>query len=306
MKWARRRAQPVGEQRAVVGLAERVGRVQDAQAHVHPAVAEAEDPAVPGQQHVAVLRAAQLEPGLQVVVVGADRGAVVAPDRHAERAVVALGQAHRERELAGHAVRRDDQRRPILDGLPAGADLGVDADRAAVGVEHRAGDVHAGQQRGAGLGGPLGQHVVEVQAGAHQAVAGKAGQFRPVQLEADAAADHPEATVLQPARLLGRVDAHPDQLPGGAWGQPVAADLLPGELGLLQQQHAQAVLGHVVGRRRATRSGTDDDHIGLVGDGRRCSFVLAHGLTSVSRGLVKRFTSQPRSESRAAIEAVEG
>jgi len=60
----------------------------------------------------------------------------------------------------------------------------------------------------------------------------------------------------------------------------------------------------VIGRRGATRPRADDDHVGLVGDGLDCSYVLVHGVTSVSCGLVKPFTSQPRSESKAGIEAL--
>ena len=44
------------------------------------------------------------------------------------------------------------------------------------------------------------------------------------------------ALVVQPAGLLAGVDAEPDQLPGGPRGEPVAADLLPRELRLLQQR----------------------------------------------------------------------
>ena len=111
---------------------------------------------------------------------------------------------------------------------------------------------------------PLGEQVVEVQPGADQAVVGEAGQLGPVQLEPDPAADDPQALVVQPAGLGRGVDAHPDQLLDRARGQPVAADLLPRELGLLQQQHPYAVPGQVVRGRRATGTGADDDDVGVV------------------------------------------
>ena len=49
-----------------------------------------------------------------------------------------------------------------------------------------------------------------------------------------------------------------------ARGQTVAAHLLPGEGGLLQQQHVDPGPGQVGGRRRASRTRADDDHVGGV------------------------------------------
>ena len=55
----------------VVDVAEGRGGVEDAEADVGGAVADAEDPAVAGQQHplAGLVAVPQLEPGLQVVVV---------------------------------------------------------------------------------------------------------------------------------------------------------------------------------------------------------------------------------------------
>ena len=80
------------------------------------AVADAEDPAVAGQQPVAGRRSLvpQLQPGLQLVVVVA-RARVVGADGDAHRPVVALLQAHRQRQPAGVAVGGDDQRRAVGD-----------------------------------------------------------------------------------------------------------------------------------------------------------------------------------------------
>ena len=54
-----------------------------------------------------------------------------------------------------------------------------------------------------------------------------------------------------------------DQLADRARGEPVAADLVAGERGLLQQQDVDAGVGEVVGRARARRTGADDDDVGL-------------------------------------------
>ena len=75
-------------------LPEGVGGVQQAEAHVAGAVAHAEDPAVAGQQPVAV---PEIQPRLQVVVVVPGAG-VVGAHRDAERPVVPLAQPHRHRQ----------------------------------------------------------------------------------------------------------------------------------------------------------------------------------------------------------------
>ena len=124
-----------------------------------------------------------------------------------------------------------------------------------------------------------GEHVIEVEPGPDQAVVRDAGQFRPIQLQPDPTADHPEALVLQPSRLLGGVDAHPDQLAGGARCEAVTTDFLPRKGRLLKEQHAQAVTGHVIGGRGAAGTSADDDDVGLVGDVQRS--------TSVSRCLAR-------------------
>ncbi|SBT63136.1 geranylgeranyl reductase family [Micromonospora sediminicola] len=159
----------------VVRLAERGGGVEHAQADVHPAVAEAEDPAVAGQQRVVAL-GPQLQPGLQVVVVVLGGRAVVAADRDADRPVLPLGQPEREREAAGDPVGGDHQRRVEGGRLLVRADLGLHADHPVVRVQHRGQDVHPGAQLRAGGDGTLGEQVVEVEPGPDQAVVGEAGQ----------------------------------------------------------------------------------------------------------------------------------
>jgi len=89
---------PALQQLAVVGLAEALRRVEHAEAYVAGAVAHAEDPAVAGHQvGLAALAVPELEPALQVVVVGTG-ARVVRAHRHAHRAVLALVEAHRDRQ----------------------------------------------------------------------------------------------------------------------------------------------------------------------------------------------------------------
>ena len=69
---------------------------------------------------------------------------------------------------------------------------------------------------------------------------------------------------MQPAGLGAGVDAHGDELLDRARGEAVAADLLAGEGGLLQQQHVEPGAGQVGTRRSSRRAGADDDDVGVV------------------------------------------
>src|SRR6266496_1533558 len=131
-------------------------------------------------------------------------------------------------------------------------------------VQQRAGDVDAFQQPGAGLLRVPGQDLVEVEPGPHQPETGVAGQVRPGNLDPAAAADDPQALVPQPAVPLADRHAHGGQRLDRPRGEAVAADLLPGEPGLLQYQHVQPGGGQVEGHRRAGRAGPDDDDVGGV------------------------------------------
>ena len=113
----------------------------------------------------------------------------------------------------------------------------------------RGGDPHPG----AGLDREGGQHLVEVAPGPDQTEVREVLQDRPGQLQAGAAADHPQALVLDPVRA-GDVDAQGEHLLDAARGQAVTADLVPREGGLLQQQHVDAGAGQIGGGRR-TRPG---------------------------------------------------
>jgi hypothetical protein len=66
----------------------------------------------------------------------------------------------------------------------------------------------------------------------------------------------------------GGVDAHVVERLDGARGQPVAADLLAGQPGLLQDDDVEAGAGEVPRGRGARRTGADDDHVVEVH--RRC------------------------------------
>lgn len=210
----------------------------------------------------------QLEPGLEVVVVGA-RARVVGADGHAHRAVVALLAAHREGEAAGVAVCGDDERRAVLVGLPRRAPALVDglrgdADDRAAGVGDRGGDVAALDQAGAVLDGVLGEDVVEVHPGADETIGRERGALRPVELESHAGTDDAQPLVADPAVRLGGRDAQVDQLTDRPGGQSVAADLLAGEVRLLEEEHVDARHREVGGGGRSSGTGSDDDDVSRV------------------------------------------
>jgi hypothetical protein len=104
-----------------------------------------------------------------------------------------------------------------------------------------------------------GEPGVEVAPAADQAVAGPALEGRPVDLDHLAAPGDPQPLVTDPA---GGVDAHVVERLDGARGQPVAADLLAGQPGLLQDDDVEAGAGEVPRGRGARRTGADDDHVG--------------------------------------------
>jgi hypothetical protein len=126
-------------------------------------------------------------------------------------------------------------------------------------VEQRAGDGDLLDQPGAGDDRVRGEPGVEVAPAAHQAVARPAVQRRPVDLGHLAAAGDPQPPVADPA---GGVDAQVVERLDRAGGQPVAADLLAGQPGLLQDDDVEAGAGEVPRGRGARRTGTDDDHVG--------------------------------------------
>jgi hypothetical protein len=149
-------------------------------------------------------------------------------------------------------------------GLPGGA--GLHAEDAAIVAEDGAGHGDTFGQPGAGLLRGAGQRLVEVEPAPDQAVPGVAGQLGPGQLEPDPAADDAQPLVPHPAVLLADGHAHADQGPDGTRGQPVTADFLPRERGLLQHQHVDPGAGQVARSGRTGWPGPDHDDVGFFGD----------------------------------------
>ena len=89
------------------------------------------------------------------------------------------------------------------------------------------------------------------------------------------------------------------QLGDGAGGQPVAADLVAREPGLLQQAHRQAPVCQPLGGRRTPRTGADDDDVGdpaasggTVYVGSDHGLVLAEGDQSFQEQFTRRGTRE--------------
>ena len=201
----RHRGHPALEQLLVVDVAEGAGAAEDAEADVARAVADAEHPAVAGQQGGLPGRAVpQLEPGLEEVVVGA-RGRVVGPHRDPERTVVTLDEAHGQAEPARSCRPRRRRRgrrtvpvRPVLrprSSWRAQVTPVMRPER----VQDGTGDGGLLEQVGALALGGAGQDLVEVGAGPDQAVARHTGELGPLQLQPLAAADDAQALVADPA-----------------------------------------------------------------------------------------------------------
>ena len=230
---------------------------------------------------------------------------VVAAHRHAHRPVVALAHAQGQREASAHAVAGDGERRAVADRalVLALADRAPDADhpaRALVG--DGVGDRGVLVQAGARLLRVPHEQLVEVLPRPDGPEVREAGEGRPLQLEGDAAADHPQALVVQPAVLLGAVDAEVDQLLHAARGEAVAAHLGARERGLLQQQDVETGPGQVRGGRRSGGTGADDDHVGVAcgGFGRShaapCERIHEVGDESKHPGASARAPSLPDSD----------
>src|SRR5205814_1430945 len=272
-----------GEHRAEVRPAPCGGRVEYPQPDVDPPVAEPEDPPVPGQQLVAALLAAQLQPGFQVVVVVPGRRVVVPPHRTPDRPVLALGHAQRQREPGGHAVGGEHQRRG--EAALVAIDLRGHPDHPAGRVEDRPGHVVPGQQLRPGALRVPRQKLVEIQPGPGEPVVRETGQVRPVQLHPDAAAEDAQALVVQPARARAGVDTHPHELLDSARGQPVAADLLRGNSVFSSTSTVRPCL--------ARWYAADEPPGPAPTTMTSASRVSATTITASSSQLVKQFTSRP-------------
>ena len=246
--------EPASQRVAVVDGLEALAGVEQAEPDVGGAVADGEDPAVAGQQvGPARLAGPQLEPGLHPLVVVAGSLVVGAyGDRH--RPVLAPVDAERRRHPGADPVAGDHDGGAVGDLVACLAPTFVDGpgahpdDLAGAVVEDRTADVGAFHQSGAGLLCMPGQDLVELHAGADHAEVGEAGELGPGQLEPVTGADDPQTLVPLPPRLV-EVEAHADQLLDRTRSQSVAADLVAGEGGLLQEQDVDPSVREVVGGR---------------------------------------------------------
>ena len=188
----------------------------------------------------------------------------VAPVRDTHRAVLVAIQTERERDPARVTVCRNDDRR-LED------DVALGSDRPGQHTDHTAGTVvddglrrrRLLVQRDSEFLRAPGQDLIEVEAGADQAVIGKAGEFGPRQLHPHAASNDPQALVVQPARFRAGIDAELHELLHGAWGEAVAAHLFAREGVLLEQHDVDPGLREMGRGRGARRAGADHDHVGL-------------------------------------------
>ena len=201
----RRLVQPALEQVLVVDLAPRRAGVEDAEADVAGAVADAEDPAVAGQQAARLCRRRRGPTAPATTPASRRRaaGSVVGAHRHAHRPVVALLAAPSPATAGWSCRRRPRPAAPSRSTAPFSPLVVTPAIRPAL---SSTGPVHRGAlaQHRAGLDRLPGQQVVEVAARPDQAVRRVAGELGPRDLQPHAAADDPQALVVQPAGLLAR------------------------------------------------------------------------------------------------------
>jgi hypothetical protein len=104
------------------------------------------------------------------------------------------------------------------------------------------------------------QELVELGPRHHQAEVRERLEVRPRELERHAPRADPQPLVPLEPRVVG-VDAQAPKLDDRTRREAVAADLLPGERGLLDHEHVQAVAGEVVRRGGASRSRADDQGV---------------------------------------------
>ncbi|MPN15350.1 hypothetical protein SDC9_162681 [bioreactor metagenome] len=182
----------------------------------------------------------------------------VRPDGHPHRAFLVAGDAHRDGQPGGVAVRGDHHRRPERTTV-----LGPHTDDPPA-AQHRLGDVRPLDQPGTATDGVAGEQLVQLRPSPGHAVVREVGQLGPVEGErTPVAAVDPQPTVVHPAGILRGVQAETDQLLDRPGSQAVTADLVPGEGGLLQQCDVEAQTGQVGGSGGAAGAGTDDHHVML-------------------------------------------
>src|SRR5699024_924919 len=132
-------------------------------------------------------------------------------------------------------------------------------------VDHRTCDVGAPHDLGPGQHGPVGQDLVEGVTGTYQAETWVFDQCGPGEFEAGARADDVQALVLDPPLVL-EGDPHRGELFRRPRGQSVAADLVPAERALLQEQDDQLGLDEVIGGCGTGRSCADNDDVSVIFD----------------------------------------
>ncbi|MNW56559.1 hypothetical protein D3C74_342840 [compost metagenome] len=218
-----------------------------------------------------------LHPGVVVA-----RGLEVGPHRDAHGAVLALLEPQGEREAGRDAVRGDDDGGAQLVLVARAAPVLVERacrdthDAARALVEQGARHVGALEQLGARALRVLGERLVEVHARAGEPVGRVGLELGPGQLPRASARDDAQALVADPAVLGAGGDAHAHELADGPRGQPVAADLVAREGGLLEEEDVQARRGAVVRGRGPCWARTDDDDVRII-------IPVTHVLTSLGK-----------------------
>ena len=231
-------------------------RRQQPDADVDGAVADREDPAVPGHRvAVAVLDVERrLDPRVGVAGDG-QYVRIAVPYGHS--LVRDVPRARPKRLLAPSATIVNSARMSTLE--PSWR-LTVDAAHEAA-VDDRMDRLVALEQFGAGGDGVVGDHRVEVAAPHDVAVAGVHRMARPLQLELPAHPGGPQPVVaVEPLEPAGQ--AHLVELVHGARGEPVAARLLAGERLALDHRDVVAAPGEPVAGGGAGRPAADDEHVG--------------------------------------------
>ncbi len=171
-----------------------------------------------------------------------------------------VGQAEGSTQGRPHAVGPD---------RPAGVDPSdpVDLDVDPVGVLVGGAQGGALDDGGAGPARQLDESGVEVAAAGHGAVAPAVAGEREDDLASGGGA-HDHVVDVDPGRHGRRIEAEGVELAQGGGGQPVAADLLPGEPGLVDDQGVDPGTRQGGGGGRARRPGPDhQDLSGAIGGG---------------------------------------
>ena len=146
----------------------------------------------------------------------------------------------------------------------------------------------------AGLLRTLEQQLIEPQPGHHEPEVRPGAELGPRQIDRHVLRVDAQTEDPLEAWVVG-VDPHPLDRADAAGRQAVAADLLAWERGLVDEGDVDPVAREVIGGRRPTRAGTDDQHVGLD----RLSHVAPRALPRrarrarppLRRPLVKSFTS---------------